>query len=63
MRCSETFVTNSFPATSQDIEDVKLKYVFLLNKLNQNVRTCKSFNIKHQIMQRYGGVEEWPYLL
>jgi len=38
MRCSETSVTNSRLATFQQIEDLRLKRIFLQNKLNPKVR-------------------------
>jgi len=38
MRCSETSVTNSRLATFQQVEGVRLKCIFLQNKLNQKVR-------------------------
>jgi len=38
MRYSETSVTNSHLATFQQIEDFRLKCIFLQNKLNPKVR-------------------------
>jgi len=57
MRCSETSVTNSRLATFQQKEDVKLKCIFLQNKLNPKVRKICPYQAPNNAeVRRSGGM-------
>jgi hypothetical protein len=57
MRCSETCVTNLRLATFQQIEDVRLKCIFLQNKLNPKVRKIHPYEaLNNAEVLRSGGM-------